>query len=136
MDSALKEDVGKLVLRVSVAGLLVLHGVAKLRHGIEGIVSSVHAHGLPTAFAYGVFIGEVVGPLLMLVGWNTRAGAALVAFNMIVAVWLSHASQFFTASKTGGWTLELQGLYFFGALAVALLGPGRYSISRGKGRYA
>ena len=131
-----REDIGKLLLRVSVAGLMLLHGIAKLRHGIEGIVSSVHAHGLPTAFAYGVFLGELVGPVLVLVGWNTRAGAALVAFNMLVAVWLSHAGQFFAASKGGGWALELQALYFFGAVAVALLGPGRWSISRGKGRYA
>lgn len=136
MMGVMHEDSGKLLLRISVSGLMLLHGIAKLRHGIDGIVSSVHAHGLPTAFAYGVFLGEIVGPVLMLVGWNTRAGATLVAFNMIVAVWLAHGAQFFAANKAGGWSLELQALYFFGAVAVALLGPGRWSISRGKGRYA
>jgi putative oxidoreductase len=30
----------------------------------------------------------------------------------------------------GGWALELQGMYLFTALAVALLGPGAYSINR------
>lgn len=132
----MREDVGKLVLRVSVGGCMLFHGIAKLRNGIGGIVGEVHAHGLPTAFAYGVYLGEVVGPLLVLVGWATRVGAGLVAFDMLVAVWLAHASQVFALGKAGGWALELQGLYLFGAVAVALLGPGRYAASRGKGRWA
>jgi putative oxidoreductase len=72
----------------------------------------------------------------MIVGSGTRIGAGLVAFNMVVAVWLAHTGQLFAAGKGGGWALDLQGLYFFGAVAVAFLGPGRYSLSRGKGRFA
>jgi putative oxidoreductase len=132
----MKEDIGKLVFRVALGAMMLLHGISKLRHGIDGIITNVHAHGLPTAFAYGVFLGEIIGPLLVIVGSGTRIGAALVAFDMIVAVWLAHAGQFFEAGKSGGWALELQGLYFFGAVAIALLGPGRYSLSRGKGRFA
>jgi putative oxidoreductase len=37
--------------------------------------------------------------------------------------------------KTGGWALELQGFYFFTALAVALLGAGRYSMGGISGRW-
>ena len=131
----MREDIGKLVLRVVVAGLMLLHGVAKLRHGIGFIASTVHEHGLPTAFAYGVYLGEVVGPVLVLAGVLTRAGAALEAFDMLVAIWLSHSGQIFSLNKAGGWSLELQALYLFGALAVVLLGPGRYAISRGKDRF-
>jgi putative oxidoreductase len=39
-----------------------------------------------------------------------------------------HTGDVFNLSKTGGWALELQGLYFVTALAVALLGAGRYSL--------
>jgi putative oxidoreductase len=132
----MSEDVGKLLLRVAVGVMMLFHGIAKLRHGIDGIISNVHSHGLPTAFAYGVFLGEIIGPLLMIVGSGTRIGAGLVAFNMVVAVWLAHTGQLLAAGKGGGWALDLQGLYFFGAVAVAFLGPGRYSLSRGKGRFA
>jgi putative oxidoreductase len=54
---------------------------------------------------------------------------------MIVAVALAHGSQFFTLSKTGGWALELQGFYFFIALAIALLGAGRYSLAGPSGKW-
>ncbi len=131
----MKEDIGKLVLRVTLGAMMLLHGIAKLSHGIDGIISNVHAHGLPTLFAYGVFLGEIIGPLLVIVGSGTRIGAALVAFDMLVAVWLAHTAQVLAAGKGGGWALDLQGLYFFGAVAIALLGPGRYSLSRGKGRF-
>ena len=52
----------------------------------------------------------------------------MIAINMVVAVMLAHAHQVFTLSKTGGWALELQGMSFFAALAIALLGAGRLSM--------
>jgi putative oxidoreductase len=85
-------------------------------------------------FGYGVYIGEVVAPLLILVGLFTRPAALIVAINMIVAVLLAHTSQFFTLNETGGWALELQGMFFFAAVTVALLGAGRYSIGGANGR--
>ena len=51
--------------------------------------------------------------------------APVMAFNMFVAVALPQASHVFTLGKTGGWALELQGLYCFGSLAIALLAPRR-----------
>jgi putative oxidoreductase len=82
-----------------------------------------------------VYIGEVIAPLMILLGIWTRLGAVIVAANMIVAVALAHGSQFFTLSKTGGWALELQGFYFFIALAIALLGAGRYSLAGPSGKW-
>jgi len=132
----MRDALAKLLLRVSVGGLMLFHGISKLHHGAGGIISNVQSHGLPAAFAYGVYLGEVVGPVLMIIGWATSVAAGLVAFDMIVAVWLAHAGQLFALGKAGGYALELQALYFFGAVAVALLGPGHYSLSRGKGRFA
>ena len=127
-------DAGKLVLRVALAAMLLFHGVAKLSGGIGFIADMLAKAGLPAVFGYGVYIGEVVAPLLILVGLFTRPAALIVAINMIVAVLLAHTSQFFTLNETGGWALELQGMFFFAAVAVALLGAGRYSIGGVKGR--
>ena len=91
--------------------------------------------GLPAALGYLVYVGEVIAPLMILAGIFTRPAALVVAINMIVAVLLVHTSQFFTLNKTGGWALELQGMYFFAAVAVALLGAGRYSLGGAAGRY-
>jgi putative oxidoreductase len=91
--------------------------------------------GLPGAFGYLVYIGEVVAPLMILFGVFTRPAALVVAVNMIVALLLVHTSQVFTLNETGGWALELQGMYLGGAIAVALLGAGRYSLGGTAGRW-
>ncbi|MFC5478282.1 DoxX family protein [Massilia suwonensis] len=132
---ATHDDGGKLLLRAVLAILILFHGVSKLIGGIDPIVGMVTKAGLPAVFAYGVYIGEVVAPLLILVGVFTRAAALVVAINMVVALLLAHTSQFFTMGATGGWALELQGMYLGGALAVALLGAGRYSLGGIHGRY-
>jgi putative oxidoreductase len=129
------DDSGKLLLRAVLAILILFHGVSKLIGGIGPITGMVQGAGLPAVFAYGVYIGEVVAPLLILVGVFTRAAAVVVAINMVVALLLAHTSQFFTMGQTGGWALELQGMYLAGALAVALLGAGRYSLGGIHGRY-
>ena len=54
---------------------------------------------------------------------------------MIVALSLAHVSQIFTLNQQGGWAIELQGMYLFGAIAVALLGAGRYSVGGLGGQY-
>lgn len=129
------EDQGKLLLRALLAILLLFHGISKLHGGIGFITGLLDKVGLPHVFGYGVFVGEVLAPLLMLVGLFTRAAALVVAINMIVALLLVHTSQFFSLNETGGWALELQGMYLGAAIAVALLGAGRYSLGGPTGRF-
>jgi putative oxidoreductase len=136
MNRSTLEDAGKLVLRLAIGGLMLLHGASKLQHGIPRIAANVVAHGLPQPFAYGVYVGEVVAPLLLIAGVLTRPAACAVAFNMVVAVWLSHATDVLARATSGGWKIELQMLYMLGALAIALLGAGRYSVTRGRGRWS
>ena len=127
-------DTGKLVLRVALGAMLLFHGVAKLSGGIGFVGDMLAKAGLPAVFGYGVYIGEVVAPLLILFGLFTRPAALVVAINMVVAVLLVHTSQFFTLNETGGWALELQGMFFVAAVTVALLGAGRYSVGGVNGR--
>ena len=54
---------------------------------------------------------------------------------MTVAIWLAHTSQLFTLNQTGGWALELQGMFFLAAVVVALIGAGRYSLGGINGRW-
>jgi putative oxidoreductase len=131
----LRDDQGKLVLRVVLALLLLFHGVSKLIGGVGFITGMLEKAGLPGAFGYLVYIGEVVAPLMILFGVLTRAAALIVVINMIVALLLVHTSQFLTLNDTGGWALELQGMYLGGALVVAMLGAGRYSIGGTTGQW-
>jgi putative oxidoreductase len=122
--------IGKLLLRISIGGLMLFHGVDKIMHKehFEMVAGMVKAHNLPDFLAYGVFVGELVASALVLIGFLTRFAAAVVAINMGVAVWLVHVDTVFTIGPGGGWALELQGLYFLGALCIVFLGAGRYSI--------
>ena len=121
-------DLAKLLLRLAVGGLMLFHGVAKVSHGVAGIAGSVAAHGLPHLVTYGVYFGEVLAPLCVLLGVITRPAAAVMAINMIVAVWLAHTGDLLHLGKMGGYALELQVLYLVGALAIALLGAGQYAL--------
>ena len=132
---AVREDLGKLVLRISVGVLMLLHGIAKIIDGPDAILGLVAKSGLPSAFGYLVYVGEVVAPVLIIIGLWTRPAALVVVINMIVAVGLVHMGQLTQLGKTGGWALELQGLFLFGALAVALLGAGRFSLGGTSGRW-
>ncbi len=129
------DDAGKLVLRLSVGVLMLLHGIHKLLHGVDGISGMLAGMGLPAFLAYGVFLGEVVGPLLVIVGLYTRLGALLMLGNMVVALALAHRAELFDIEPMGGWAIELQGLFLFGSLAILLLGAGRYSVGGLNGRY-
>jgi putative oxidoreductase len=129
------DDQGKLVFRIILAILLLFHGVSKLIGGVGFITGMLENAGLPGVFGYLVYIGEVIAPLMILFGVFTRAAALVVVINMIVALLLVHTSQFFTLNDTGGWALELQGMYLGGAIVVALLGAGRYSIGGSAGRW-
>jgi len=122
------QDVAKLLLRLVVGVLILLHGISKIEGGIGPIVDAVVNAGLPRAFGYLVYIGEVLAPILVIVGLWTRPAAIVIAINLVVAVLLVHVPQFFTLADTGGWALELQGLYLIVAISVALLGAGRYSL--------
>lgn len=129
------DDAGKLLLRVSVGLLMLLHGLFKIGTGPGFVVGLVEGLGLPGFLAYLVFVGEIVAPLLMIIGFWTRPAALVVAINMLVAILLVHTGQLFSLTKQGGWSLELQGLFLFGALVVALLGAGRYSVGGAQGKY-
>ena len=129
------DDIAKLLLRLTLGVLILLHGISKIRGGPGFILDIVDKAGLPVPFGYLVYVGEVLAPLLVIVGLWTRLAALVIAINMIVAVALVHLGQLFTLADTGGWALELQGLFLVAAVAVALLGAGRYSIGGNFGRW-
>lgn len=127
MNANTQNDLAKLILRVMLGALILLHGIAKLKGGVGPIEGMLQAHGVPGVFAYAVLIGEVVAPLMLLIGFHARIGGMLVAVNMLVAVFLAHMGQLDQLNGQGGWALELQGMFFAAAVTIALIGPGRYS---------
>ena len=129
------DDTGKLILRLALGILILLHGIAKLSTGVSGVGGMLASHGLPSALAYLVYVGEIVAPALVIIGFYTRPAAWVNAINMVVAIWLVHLKDLAVLGKNGGWALELQGMFLFGAIAVAFLGAGRISVGGTAGKY-
>lgn len=123
-----RPDLGKFILRCSFAVMMLLHGWHKLTHGIGPILDMLNAHGLPTLIGYGVYVGEVIAPILLILGILTRLSALTMLGTMIVAWALAGTELTFTLTKVGAWGIEHMMVYFFAALSIALLGSGRYSV--------
>lgn len=131
------DDLGKLLLRLMLGGLLIFHGIAKLIKGPAAINGMVAAAGFPAELGYLVYVGEFVAPLLLIIGLLTRPAALVIAINMVVALLLAHTKQVFTINPaTGAWALELQAFFLLSALAIALLGPGSIRLGRRTGFWA
>jgi len=123
-----QEDIAKLLLRMTIGGLMLFHGIDKALHGINFIEGMLGAHDLPAFITYGVYIGEIIAPILIMIGLFTRSAALILAFNMLVAILLVHAGSIFTLGKHGEWSIETPMLYLLGGIVIALLGAGKYSI--------
>lgn len=109
---------------------MLFHGYAKIVKGVSGIETSLITMGLPAWVAYGVYIGEVIAPILVILGFYARVGGAIIMINMIFAITLSHSTQLLDLGRSGGWALELQGFFLLTGLVVALIGPGRLGINQ------
>ena len=130
------DTAGKLMLRIAVGGLLIFHGISKLRHGIAWMAGPLHAHHLPMILGYGVYLAEVVAPILLILGVLTRPAALVIAFELSMALFLVVQGRTFALDRqTGALGGELQFLYIGSAIAIALLGSGRFALWRGRSRW-
>ncbi|MCF8228613.1 MAG: DoxX family protein [Bacteroidales bacterium] len=123
------KSLGILILRLLVSILLLLHGINKVIHGIGGIENMLAEKGLPEFIAWGVYLGEVIAPLLVIIGFRTRIFTLIMFVNMLVIMLVFKTDLLFSIAGTGAWELELQGLYLFGSLALFFTGAGKYAVS-------
>lgn len=129
----MSDDIGKLISRLSVSVLLLFHGVAHLLNGIDPVKSAVTGHHWPVHLAYGVYLGELVGPVLVTIGLFSRIGGALIVINMLVAVYLTEMHSLLALKPGGGYALETEVFYLIGGLCVVLSGAGRFSLTGANG---
>jgi putative oxidoreductase len=126
-----RTDAGLLVLRLGLGALLLFHGVYKVTHGVAWIAGPLSSAGLPTWLQYGVYIGEVLAPVLVILGLWTRPAALVIAIDMFMAIFLARRADVAKVNPAGGgWAIELELMYLAAALALALAGGGRYGLGK------
>ncbi len=136
MSTAIREnwdDVGKLVLRFTVAFLLIFHGIGKLEHGIAWMRGPLSHFHLPFFVGYGVYVAEVLAPVLIFIGFLTRPAALVVVFDLVMAIVLVAHGRLFELTRGGSYALEAEAFFLLLGLVLFFQGPGRYSITRGHG---
>ncbi len=126
-------DLGKLILRLLVGILLLFHGIDKLQHGYGFVEQMLVKARFPGYFSHLVIVGELLAPFFMILGLYTRQAALIQFFVMLTAIFVFHSKELFSMSLHGGYALELQAFYLFGALAVFFFGAGRFNLARGTG---
>ena len=128
---ATSPGVGLLILRLAVAVVVLFHGAYKVANGIDWMSGLLAQNGLPAFLRYGVYVAEVVAPVLLIVGLWTRLAALVIAFDMVMAVLLALREQVFVVKpQGGGWGIELEALIGLAALALFFTGGGKYSVSK------
>ena len=122
-------DAGLLTWRLTLGILMMMHGIHKLIYGIDFIEGLFTELGLPKFFAWGIYVGEIVAPLLLIIGFRTKIAALILAFTMATAVWMVHLEDIFLLAASGAWAIEAAALFLFGAIGLVFTGGGKYALS-------
>lgn len=125
-------SISLLIVRLSVGILMLFHGVGKIRYGISGIEKMLAGKGIPEFIAYGVYLGEIVAPLMIILGFRTRLAALMLLINMLVIIFIAHPNDILAITGHGTWKLELAGFYLAGSLVLLISGGGKYGLSHKK----
>lgn len=132
--SEFSQNIGKLILRVTVGGLMLFHGVSKIIHGVAWMQGPLGALHLPFFIAYGSYIGEVVAPVLIILGILTRASGLVLSFDLVVAFILVSHSRFLTLMG-GGWGMQPDAFFFLTGITIFFLGAGKFSVTGARGKW-
>jgi putative oxidoreductase len=123
----LNPDLALLVLRIVLGVIMIYHGWPKLTD-LGGVIQGFSSMGIPLPALAAVFatVVEVFGGLLILVGAFTDIAGLLFVIDMLGAITFVHAKRGFGGEGGVEFPLALLAM----ALAVALMGPGRFAVGR------
>jgi putative oxidoreductase len=125
-------DFSWLVIRVTVGGVLLVHGINKVMGpGVGAFAAGLAKRGIEPSllFAYVVFFNETVGAVFLAVGFLTRIVGPMIAIEFVIITFIAHFPNGFAwTSPHGGFEYPLLwGLVIF---AVSLRGGGPWSVDR------
>lgn len=129
-NNTLMTSVGLLVLRVVLGVVLAAHGWQKFsQYTLAGTTSSFEQMGVPLASVAAPVVAtlELAGGVALILGLLSRIFAALLAADMLGALFLVHLSAGIFVDNGG---YELVAILAAGAAAIALAGPGKISVDQ------
>lgn len=126
-------DLGLLILRVALGGIMGAHGLQKIfglfdGPGIDGFSQALGGFGFSsqtTLLAWITGLSEIGGGVLVILGLFTPLGAAALLGVAVSAVCVKFSSGFFMGQQSG---FEYELLLAVAALVVLLTGSGRLAL--------
>ena len=113
-----------LVLRVGMSAMMLTHGIPKVQKLFETPIKFPDPLGVgSTTSLILTIIGEVIAPVLIIIGLKSRFASIVALITMLVAAFVVHAGDPF-AQK------EKALLYALGFLVIFLAGPGKFSFDK------
>ncbi|MGB3150376.1 MAG: DoxX family protein [Maribacter sp.] len=124
MKNSLIKDIGLVFFRIAVSVMMITHGLPKFQKLIAGNFEFGNPIGIGAAPSlFLAVIGEFICPILIILGYKTRLAAIPAAITMAVAAFIAHGADPFA-------TKEKALLYLVAFLAIALVGPGKFSLDK------
>ncbi|WP_074226126.1 DoxX family protein [Algoriphagus halophilus] len=122
IDTILK-NAGKLLVRLSAGAMMLTHGIPKISRLFgEGPVRFHDPFGLGPEISLALaIIAEVICTALIMVGFKTRLATIPLILTMLTAAFYAHADDPFG-------TKEKPLLFIVVFIAIAIMGPGKYSV--------
>ncbi len=114
---------GALLLRLSLGTMWIAHAMLKmLTFTLPGTARFFESVGLPGVLAYPVFAAELIGGVLILLGWHGRSASALLLPILLGAGAVHLPNGWVFTNAGGGW--EYPAFLFAASLAHVLIGDG------------
>jgi len=115
-------DLSLTLLRIGFSASMLTHGIPKISKLFETPIKFANPLGIgETPSLILTLIGEVLCPILILIGYKTKWAAIPSAITMFMAAFVIHAEDDFG-------TKEKALLYLVAFIAIFLAGPGKYSL--------
>lgn len=122
------ENLAKFILAFSVGFLMLFHGYSILNHGVGIIEEKFTNLGLPGFLANGAYLGEIVAPIMLIIGVRVKIASLLIIGTMIGAIGLVYLGDVFSLTKTGAWAIEVQVFYILTSIVIFFQGESKYSL--------
>ena len=124
-------DLGILFARLGLGVCLFMHSFAKILHGIGDVKSILTKAGLPEVMAYGSYVGEVIAPIMIILGIFSRIGALLIIGTSLTIMYVyCGLGNLPKLISIGDFKAEILYLYIALSLCIIFSGSGKYAIRK------